>query len=99
MKLDEMVSLTTDQLVDEFIKSAKERGVAILDSDNVRANRMFDKMQAVDRTLKSRGHDSRSALLPLLDDDDRFVRYFCRKVSAGAGSRSRALRHRGNRRI
>ena len=83
MKSEELETLNTEQLVEEFIRASKERGAAILDSDNRHANQMFDRMQAIDRVLRLRGKEARLALLPLLDDEDRFVRYFAANYMLG----------------
>jgi hypothetical protein len=92
MKLEELEAFSTEQLVGEFIRTSKERGAAILDSDNRRANQMFDGMRAVDRVLRSRGKEARLALLPLLDDEDRFVRYFAASYMLGlAPDRARRI--------
>jgi Domain of unknown function (DUF2019) len=43
-------------------------------------------MRSIDQTLRFRGHDFRLALLPLLEDKDRFVRYFAAKYMLGLAS-------------
>lgn len=75
--------LTTHQLVLEFIRLAKGRGAAVLDSEVRRANQLFSGMQEIDRELRSRGRAARMALSPLLDDEDRFVRYYAAKYLLG----------------
>ena len=69
-------ALSDDDLVNRFAESAKERGSAVLDSETRRANRMFDRMWAIDSVLRTRGREARIKLVPLLDDKDRFVRYY-----------------------
>jgi hypothetical protein len=76
-------ALTTEQIVDEFVSVARERGTAVLDSETRRANQMFSRMQALDRALRSRGRSARLMLLPLLEDDDRSVRYYAAKYLLG----------------
>jgi hypothetical protein len=44
---------------------------------------MFKRMQAVDRVLRLRGKEARLALLPLLDDEERSVRYFAANYMLG----------------
>ncbi len=44
---------------------------------------MFDGMRAIDRALRARGQDARLALAPLLEDRDRFVKYFAAKYLLG----------------
>jgi hypothetical protein len=70
------VHATTDQLVRELAATAHERGAAVLDYETRRANRMYDKMHAIGMVLRSRSREARLALTPLLDDKDRFVRYY-----------------------
>ena len=83
MKAEELDEMTTAQLVEAFIRLSKKRGAAILDSDNRSANCMFQAMQAVDRVLRLRGKEARLALLPLLDNKERFVRYFAANYMLG----------------
>ena len=76
MKSSNLEELTTDQLIQEFSRLAREMGAAALDSETDRFNRMFAKMEAIDRQLRSRGRAARMALSVLLDSDYRFVRYY-----------------------
>ncbi len=62
---------------------ARLMGAAILDSETKRFNRMFPKMQAIDRELRTRGPEARTALIPLLDNHDRFIRYYAAKYTLG----------------
>ena len=75
--------LTTDELVQRFVRLAKQMGAAMLDSETRRFNRMFPVMQAVDNELRSRGRDARMTLAPLLENQDRFVRYYAAKKLLG----------------
>lgn len=68
--------LTTVELIDEFTNAARQRGGAVLDSETRRANRMYDRMKAVDDILRHRGLQARLSLQHLLEDKDRFVRYY-----------------------
>jgi hypothetical protein len=83
MKSLRFQELTTDELVQEFARLARHMGAAMLDSETGRFNRMFPGMQAIDRELRSRGRDARMALFPLLEDQDRFVRYYAAKYLLG----------------
>ena len=67
----------------QFADAAKKRGLAVLDSDVRNANRMFRLMRAVDLVLRSRGLEARQSLLSLLNDQDRFVRYYTAKNALG----------------
>ena len=75
--------LTTDQLVQKFARLSHEMGAAVLDSETRHFNRMFPEMEAIDLELRSRGRDARIALSPLLEDKDRFVRYYAAKYLLG----------------
>src|SRR5262249_25383433 len=75
--------LTTDELVEQFIRLAQQMGMAVLDSENRRFNRMFPRMQAIDRELRARGRQARMSLSPLLDNKNRFVRYYAAKYLLG----------------
>jgi hypothetical protein len=83
MKSARFHELTNDELVQAFVRLAKQMGAAVLDSETRRFNRMFPGMQAIDRELRSRGRDARMALCPLLEDQDRFVRYYAAKKLLG----------------
>ena len=74
---------TVDQLAERFAQLACDMGAAVLDSETRRFNRMFPKMQAIDRELRSRGREARMALSPLLEHEDRFVRYYAAKYLLG----------------
>ena len=62
MKTVNLELLRTEELIQEFIRIARERGAAVLDSETRKANRMLSEMQAVDRVLRSRGQQARMAL-------------------------------------
>jgi hypothetical protein len=63
-------------LISQFVIAAKARGQAVTEIDSRRANVWFDYMKAVDQELRARGKSARVQLEPLLDDPDRFVRYY-----------------------
>jgi hypothetical protein len=83
MKSVRVQDLATDQLVQEFAQVAQQMGAALLDSETDHFNRLFPKMQAVDCELRSRGREARMALFPLLEDKNRFVRYYAAKYLLG----------------
>lgn len=83
MNAKHIENLTTEQLVAEFTRLAAQRGAAILDSETRQANELFDGMRAIERVLRARGEDARMSLAPLLQDRDRFVRYFAAKYLLG----------------
>jgi hypothetical protein len=72
-------TFSVEQLVKEFAIAAKEFGSAVLNSDAMRANQTYPRKRAVDDALRSRGHHARLQLVPLLDDNDRLVRYYAAK--------------------
>ncbi len=83
MSLDHLDELPTEKIIQEFVNVARRRGSAVLNSETRTANRMFDRMRAIDQVLRRRGHDARMALLPLLKDEDRSVRYYAAKYMLG----------------
>lgn len=83
MKSTYVKELTTEQLIAEFKRLARRMGSAVLDSETQLFNRLFPRMQAIDRELRSRGHVARITLDSLLDDEDRFVRYCAAKYLLG----------------
>ena len=83
MKSAALPELTIDQLIQDFAQLAQQMGTAVLDSETGRFNRMFPRMEAIDRELRSRGREARMALSPLLDDKNRFVRYYAAKYLLG----------------
>jgi len=80
MKLNE---LENRQLVEQFAVTARQMGAAVLDSESGHANQIFDHMEAVEAVLRSRGPTARLELAPLLDDADRFVRYYAAEYLLG----------------
>ena len=58
--------LTDDELIREFAKASQEMGMAVLDSETRRANRIFDQMEAIESALRARGLASRMKLASLL---------------------------------
>ena len=78
-KKSNLGSLKGDQLISRFRAAAKKMGPAVLDSETRQANRMYDVLQTIDSILRLRGRNARLELLPLLDDEDRFVRYYAAK--------------------
>lgn len=75
--------LDDDELIARFIAAAKRMGVAVLNHDTPKANRVFQTLWAIDLVLRSRGREARMALVSLLDSDDRFVRYYAAKKLLG----------------
>jgi hypothetical protein len=73
----------TEQLVARFIEVAQKMGAAVLDSETQRFNRLFPQMEAIDQELRARGREARMALSPLLENGDRFVRYYAAKYMIG----------------
>lgn len=68
--------ITDAELIFQFSTIAKERGEATMMLDTRRANVCFDRMKAVDVEILARGADARKALIPLLTDPNRYVRYY-----------------------
>jgi hypothetical protein len=83
MKKLELDKLSDDELIVSFSAASKEMGSAILNSEMRRANKTFRYMEEIDHVLRSRGKDARLKLEPLLDDQDRFVRYYAAEYLLG----------------
>jgi hypothetical protein len=81
-----------DELINRFIAAAKQMGEAVLDSEVRKANRIYRYMRAIDLELRSRGTSARLQLEPLLEHEDRFVRYYAaKKLLALIPGRARAI--------
>jgi len=63
------------QLVQRFRQHALDQESTLWDSNTAKYNRLFDRMQAIEDELRSRGPEARKALLVLLDDPNPWVRY------------------------
>ena len=62
------------QLIKMFSGAARMMGAAVLDSNSRTATKAFRRMETVSDALQRRGKSS--ALIHLLDDQERFVRYY-----------------------
>ena len=92
MKKIDMTKLPETELATQFAAAAKERGKAVLDLNVRYANTLFDQMRSIDQELRARGQEARLALAPLLDDPDRFVRFYAAVYLIGLlPNRSRAV--------
>ena len=76
-------ALSNAALAERFVASAQQMGNSVVASDARGANCMFDRMEAIDRVLRSRGPAARLSLRPLLENGDRFVRYYAAKYLLG----------------
>jgi hypothetical protein len=76
MKSRGISRITDAELVSQFSAIAKARGEATMMLDTRRANACFDRMKAVDLEMRARGTETRKALVPLLSNPDRYVRYY-----------------------
>ncbi|HYM17658.1 MAG TPA: DUF2019 domain-containing protein [Micropepsaceae bacterium] len=70
----ELITLSIEDLVGQFRAYALEQESALLDSDTDEYNRLYDKMEAIDLELRTRGLEARKALLRLLDHESPRVR-------------------------
>ena len=70
-------------LVREFAAAAREMGAAVLDSEVSHANRIFDRLKAIDHYLRKRGTAARLELASLLGDRNRFVQYYAAEYLLG----------------
>jgi hypothetical protein len=83
MTEDRFATLSDTSLVERFAELAKQAGEAVLDSEVSNASRAIRGMWAIDDVLRSRGPEVRLQLVSLLDDSDRFVRYYTAKRLLG----------------
>jgi len=92
MKNSQLARLDDKELIERFLIAAKQMGMAVLDSEVRKANRVFQILWDIDLLLRSRGREARLKLLPLLDDKDRFVRYYAAiKLLGLVPDRARAI--------
>jgi len=85
-------TISEEDLVDRFIISAQNMGMAVLDSEVREANRMYHHLRAIDLELRSRGKDERLKLEPLLNHKNRFVKYYAAQKLLGLlPDRARAI--------
>jgi hypothetical protein len=83
MTTDRFEGLSGAQLVGKFADLARQAGLAVLDSHVSKANVAIRGMWAIEDILRSRGWEARQQLIPLLDQSDRFVRYYAAKALLG----------------
>lgn len=76
MKKLNLQHLSDEELVRSFAEAAKLIGAAVLDSETRQFNRFYHYLRSIDILLRSRGMSARLKLVQLLDDKDRFVRYY-----------------------
>src|SRR5438552_16475131 len=74
MKHANLRQMTLDQLVDRFANVALAQDQALLGNDIGEVNRLFGKLEDIERELKVRNGDQRSALLRLYDHSNPQVR-------------------------
>jgi hypothetical protein len=70
----EVGNMTTDELVDRFVRIALDQDTAVRRDDNATYKRLFEQMDAIKAELKSRPGDQRRALVPLRDHPNVQVR-------------------------
>lgn len=63
-------------LIQEFATLAEAAGKVRNDGEVAQANRALTQLWAIEDVLRARGPKTRSKLLPLLDDQNRLVRYY-----------------------
>jgi hypothetical protein len=74
MKRDDLSAMSIAELVSQFTTLALAQDKAELMNDNAKFRRLFCQMDAVEKELKARTGDQRSALLPLLNHSNAQVR-------------------------
>src|SRR5215470_12009261 len=70
-KLD---NLSTEQLVERYVRLSLEQFDSTEIDDHETYNKLYDEIDAMARALHDRGPDARRALLPLLRHDNAQVR-------------------------
>ncbi|MGD9614246.1 MAG: DUF2019 domain-containing protein [Alphaproteobacteria bacterium] len=92
MSTSNLSNFDDTELIAAFASAAREMGETVLDSDNNRTNQLFRYMEQIDRILRQRGRQSRLLLAPLLDYQNRFVRYYAAQYLLGlVPDRARAV--------
>jgi Domain of unknown function (DUF2019) len=76
-------TMTIDQLVDRFAEIGIAQDNALWNEKYSYFNRLYDRMDEVDKELRSRGHDARSALSRLFTHSNVQVRLQAAKFSLG----------------
>ena len=74
MKQCKLRGMTMDQLVQRFTAIALDQDRALLRREHAKFNRLFDKMEAVEKELKAHNGDQRQALLRLYEHPNAQVR-------------------------
>jgi hypothetical protein len=90
MRSGSLDKMTNNELVREFARTAYGLGDAVNNWRNgvAETRRLF----TIRNILRARGRDARSQLMPLLEDADRFVRYYAAgELLALAPERSRRI--------
>ena len=80
---DRLAGFSDSQLVAKFAVLAEQIGLAVLDSEVSKVNRALRSMWAIEDELRARGRQARQQLIPLLDQKNRFVRYYAAKALLG----------------
>lgn len=81
MKRVNLPSMTTEQLVQLFTELAVQQDAAHLYRAQGEVNKLYFKLDAINKELKSRPGDQRSALLPLYDHKNMQVRVKAAKAT------------------
>lgn len=81
MKRAKLSTMTTEQLVQLFADLAVQQDAALLYRAQGEVNRIYFKLDAIKKELKSRPGDQRVALLPLYDHKNMQVRVKAAKAT------------------
>ena len=74
MRQTKISKFSVEELVKEFVRLAIEQDNAMLEMAQSKINRLYWKIDAIEKELKSRPGDQRSALLPLYTHENWHVR-------------------------
>jgi len=95
MKSANLGDMSVAELVEQFSATCVGQNKALLGGEYSKFNRLFDRMVAVEKELKSRPGDQRRALMSLYDHPDMQVRLQAAKVTlAVAPEAARAMLER-----
>ncbi len=81
MRRDGLHRLSVEELVERFAAFAVDRDEAILDDDIAKSSRLFWKLDAVEKELKARPGDQRTALCQLYAHQNLQVRLDAAKAT------------------
>jgi hypothetical protein len=89
MKRTKLNEMTVNQLVDRFMILALDQDHALLGNEIRKVNRLFDQLESVEKELKARPGDQRSALVALYKHPNPQVRVKAIKATLAVAPEAR----------